>query len=209
MKKCYKITKNFLAKTWPFWLFVIYAITQLTLLKNIWAAALITLLVAIPLFRYYKIEPRQFQKKWFTKILIVFGALILLLLTVILFSLLLKYLHIPLETSKNQLSLQKMAKANFPKIAFDTVIMAPIFEEGVFRAGLISFKNKAWLIISSILSTAFFAVCHIAGSINIFVFISYLIPGTYFMLTYLYTRDVKCNILLHMLYNSVALVALI
>lgn len=209
MEKLYMNVKKFLESIWPFWLFIAYAIAQFTMIKYIWASVLITLLAAIPLFRYHRVEPRKFHKKWFTKFLIVFCALILLLLTSVLFSQILKYLHIPLETSKNQLALRKMAQANLPKIAFDTLIMAPIFEEGVFRAGLISFKNKIWLVVSSIFSTALFAVCHIAGSINIFVFISYLIPGTYFMLVYVYTRDVKCDMLLHMLYNCLALIALV
>lgn len=210
MKKTFvSIGKTIWPYLWPILLFIVYMIAQMLVFNYTWVSIIIAIIVASLIIPYHKVRPRQFKRKWWTKILIVFCALVALLLTLVAFQAILEHFHIKVATSRNQMIIKRAVKDNLFAMGVDTIFMAPIFEEGIFRLGMISFKNKYWLIITSILSTAFFAACHIVGSINIFVFITYMIPGLYLMLTYVYTKDVRCDILLHMLYNGLAFMVLL
>lgn len=188
---------------WPFGLFIIYGICQLLAVKAIWLSLIITGFVLAIVLKYQNIKPRKFKHQILTKILLILGLLLLLLLTISIYSLCLHNLGLVLPMNPNQAHWQKMSNRFLFVTACETLIMAPIFEESIFRLGIISFKNKYWLIGSNILSISVFALCHLTFSVNLLLFIIYAIPGLYLTLIYDYTRDLKCNMLLHFLYNAI------
>lgn len=193
----------------PLILFILYIICQLLALNYLWLAVVLALVTAIPIIRYQKVPPRNFKHPLVVKLLLIFGALFLMILTLAAYSTWLQHNHIGFTTPKNQQVFNQQVKRNLPAASVLTLIMAPIFEEGIFRLCLISFKNRFWLIFSTLGSMLLFAAMHIVGSISILTLILYLIPTLYLTLTYIITQDIKCSMILHLLYNAITLTSLL
>lgn len=188
-------------------------------LKSVLFLVVIALIFYISLLRYAIKNPitnlRDFkigkiQSKLVNKMLIIIGTVI----AIVLVSLLITFIqanmsHNQIPIPGNQQQIIKKEK-EFPiMVAILSVIVAPVFEEVIFRRQIISFKNKKWLICTYIISCILFALAHIAGyNDSAFNFIKYLVPGVFLGGIYVYTRDIKCSILTHMLYNSLAVLAI-
>lgn len=205
---------NSLRFIWPPVLLLIYAFCQLFILsKNIWAnlvAAIITLAVLGFALKYQKTKPKKFSYPIRQKLLLVVYAIFGIVICLMIYG----YIYYlvsngEIPNSKNQEILQDLAKMSKLRIFIETVLMGPIFEETIFRLGLISFKNKQWTIGTSIFSIICFAAMHMIGTFNLWVIIPYLIISVFLTLLYVYTKDMKCNILLHILYNLIASVNLL
>lgn len=197
----------------------LHAKDQLPNLKSVLFLVVIALIFYISLLRYAIKNPitnlRDFkigkiQSRLVNKMLLIIGTVI----AIVLLSLLIAFIqanmsHNQIPIPGNQQQIIKKEK-EFPiMVAILSVIVAPVFEEVIFRRQIISFKNKKWLICTYIISCILFALAHIAGyndsAIN---FIKYLVPGVFLGGIYVYTRDIKCSILTHMLYNSLAVLAI-
>lgn len=193
----------------PLILFAVYMICQLLAINYLWLAVILTLLMAIPIIRYQKVPPRDFKHPLVVKSLLIFGALWLIILTIATYSAWLQFKHIAFATPENQRVFNQQVKRNLPAASVLTLLMAPIFEEGIFRLCLISFKSRFWLVFSTICSMLLFAAMHIVGSISMLTLSLYLIPTLYLTLTYVITRDIRCSMILHLLYNAITLTSLL
>lgn len=192
----------------PLLVFILYFFCQSFMLsRNIGfniLAIVLTALVLIIAIKHPRVPMRKFKKKVITKALIVISALVAILCLLGLYVYLLSILSIQEPRSYNQYTLIQLAKHNLIRVIIEAVLIGPVFEEVIFRLELIVFKNKIWLTATSIISGLLFAAAHIVGSISVLTLIPYLIISIVFTVTYLVTRDIKCNIILHCLYNSLA-----
>lgn len=110
----------------------------------------------------------------------------------------------------NQEILDNYAKTSPAKLVVLTSFFAPVFEETIFRRDLISFKNKKQFEITVTISMILFVLMHIATSfITISLIISYFIPTIFLTLAYTKTKDLKCSMVVHCLYNLVISIILV
>lgn len=214
MSKIKNTIKSSLRFIWPPALLIVYAFCQyFALSKNLWAnllALVVTLILLAFALKYQKTKPRKFKHPISKKISLILLAALAIIICLLFFGLAYYYLsNGQIPSSKNQEELQQLAKLGKWHILFEAVFMGPIFEETIFRLGLISFKNKNWTLFTSIFSMISFAGMHMIGTFNIWSMVPYLIISIFLTLLYVYTKDMKCNILLHMLYNLIASVNLL
>lgn len=144
-------------------------------------------------------------------LLTVVGAYWLARFGEVLISLLLDALSVT-DSNGNNDAVIEMAKANIGPTAAMAVILAPIVEEGLFRAGifgLIRRKSRFWAYTASIL---LFGLYHVWQSAlydpRQLIFILQYIPAS-FALCYTYERtdSIWGSIFLHMLTNGVSMLA--
>lgn len=91
-------------------------------------------------------------------------------------------------------------------MAFSALIMAPLYEEIIYRHVLIKMSGNTT--VSWVLSSIIFSLIHLHGE-DIFVFINYFLPSL--MLGYIYNkrRNLMFTILIHFLWNLNALVSML
>lgn len=174
----------------------------------LWATGLA---IAGLVFRFDLTKPNVKPKKikWKRKIAIIILAVFLILILNIITVCLQQYFMQSVSIPGNQKELIKSQKQLPITISLLAIFIGPIFEETIFRKELISFKNKSWLIITYLISSSLFACSHLVGyNSNLFEFIKYLIPGLSLGGVYLITRDIRCSILTHMLYNGIAFISI-
>lgn len=114
-----------------------------------------------------------------------------------------------IHTDKNASSIENLQQvAAFPSI-FETVILAPIFEELVFRG--LFFKiffhdltKKSNVILGVLISSLLFGLMH-NPVLNLTV-IPYFIAGLLLSLVYLSTQKLQYSIAIHMLNNLIAFI---
>lgn len=185
--------------------FGLYAVVQnLWLSKNL---ILTTLSIAITIWVLYyelthpKTMPRKFQSEK-TPWLVMGFAFLLMMAMISVENALLK----PTGTSANQASLNAIMHVSPYMVLAESAIIAPIFEENIFRRCIIDFNSSVKLIITSIISMSIFVFAHMIGTswMQIPVVISYLIPTVCLTGIYDYTRDIKYSMVMHCLYNLLA-----
>lgn len=82
-----------------------------------------------------------------------------------------------------------------------TLVVAPVSEEIMMRGVVYNSVKRCWnMIIAGVVSSLIFAILH--GTV-VHILIAFM-TGMLFAVVYEYTGDIKCNILLHMLYNSMS-----
>ncbi|MBS9334466.1 CPBP family intramembrane metalloprotease [Fructobacillus sp. M1-13] len=89
---------------------------------------------------------------------------------------------------------------------FTTVVLAPIFEELVFRAFLMNvFSRKSLTITSSVISATAFSFLHLPGYFisldNLYPFLIYFVIGLSFATAYRQTKKISASIVLHGMNN--------
>ena len=87
---------------------------------------------------------------------------------------------------------------------FLIVIMAPIFEEMIFRFGVIgsfgkNFGRESGIVFTVIISGIFFSAIHLY---NIQGFVDVLIGGILFAVVYIYTENILYTMILHLIHNA-------
>lgn len=212
MKKQRKFTwKKFWRLIWPILLFIAYAFCQELSLKLPLVAVGISAVLGLVLIKYNfnKTTQRQLKHPVRSSILLILGSLIAIFLINICYQAILQQFSITIPLGDNQKILNQLGKKNLMSLAFLTILIGPVFEEGIFRLGFISFKNKNWTIISSCFSALLFALVHVSGTWNVWVFGEYLIISIIFTLLYVYTRDMRYSLALHVSYNTLVFLAIL
>jgi membrane protease YdiL (CAAX protease family) len=96
---------------------------------------------------------------------------------------------------------------------FSILIVAPIFEEFLFRGILLSyFKTKTSLFKSIILSSLIFSLFHFSpaqGSENVSLIFTLFVFASYLGFVYEKTRSLYTSILLHVTFNSISVIRII
>lgn len=201
--------RKFWQLIWPVLLFILYAFCQILSLHSAILAIILTIIIGYFTLRYHKTTPRKLQHPVRSSMLLVTGSIILIFLLNMCYQLVLNQFHIQIPVGDNQQILNQLGRKNITALFYLTVLIGPVFEESIFRLGFISFKNKNWTIISSILSAIFFALAHVSGTWNTWVFGEYLIISTVFTLVYLYMRDLRYSLMVHVIYNSLVFLVIL
>ena len=104
-----------------------------------------------------------------------------------------------LATGKNMNNLLDSLLTNMPlgSVIIITVILAPIFEELLYRYGVVGYCRRYGEWNAIIISGIIFGLIHT----NIFQFFYAFLLGCLFAYIYIYTRQIKYTIALHMLFN--------
>lgn len=153
-----------------------------------------------------KIKDSSFEKEplkeinW-KKILFVLVMYGLMYLIDLLFS-----TFLDIGTPKNQEILEKMFRMTPITITMMTVVVAPIVEEVIFRGLFVSYflKKESTLskIVIIITSSLVFGLIHeVTPSLSLLYYSS---VGAMLGITYIYTKSIKYNILLHFINNLLA-----
>ncbi|WP_290033686.1 CPBP family intramembrane glutamic endopeptidase [Ligilactobacillus cholophilus] len=160
---------------------------------------------------YQKIRNQKLDslKKNFKFILI---ALICLMITVLIISVILNIAHVPLP--EDQQVIKSVGNNIFRKIEilFFIVIVAPVVEEGLFRTGIIGKSNHTVLL--SLLSTFLIILGHL-DAVNvsevtlIFYSIQFGILGLTFCVLYCCTKDWRINTITHIIWNFISFLDLL
>ncbi|WDF82349.1 type II CAAX endopeptidase family protein [Lacticaseibacillus pabuli] len=133
------------------------------------------------------------------------GLLIMVVIQVI--SSLLITNHI-IHESSNQTAIDALLKGNEWTMALETILLAPIVEELIFRGLLMNLafaeRNRATQTFNIILSAGAFSLAH--GPSNIVDFLLYGGLGLGLAVTYARTKDLRCGIGLHILNNLIAFI---
>lgn len=101
--------------------------------------------------------------------------------------------------------LSKQVNTNLLKIFL--VVVAPMFEELIFRGLFFNTfffkKTKLNLIVGIVVNGEIFALMH--GLPTSWFYLVYWALGSILAANYLYTKDIRCNIVLHMLNNALVM----
>ena len=94
---------------------------------------------------------------------------------------------------------------------FDALLLAPVFEEMLYRYSLIYVGEKRWLrIITAVGSLLLFTESHIVNvNGNLFALFPYFVIGFYLTITYLRRGNIWESIFAHSFYNFVVMAAAI
>jgi membrane protease YdiL (CAAX protease family) len=116
-------------------------------------------------------------------------------------------------TAANQANLAKIAGSGVAGIVFVTVlaiIVAPLVEELIFRGIVMNyfFKNSGWWI-NVVLSGLIFGYFHVFQAFSFFDMMQYSAMGIMLAFVYKKTKQIQYAMLVHLLNNSVAIVALV
>lgn len=146
-------------------------------------------------------ENENFNELKWKKILFVLVMYGIMYLIDLLFS-----TFLDIGTPENQKILEEMFRMTPITIAMMTVVVAPIVEELIFRGLFTTYfmKNEAALskIVIVVTSSLFFGLIHeVTPSLSLLYYSSI---GTMLSITYLYTKNIKYNILLHFINNLLA-----
>lgn len=184
--------------------FVLYGICQLLCLSaNIFWFALglaITFVVLNYEVTHPRVKPPEYiTKDWPAKL----DAMIFILMVIALA--IIAGFHTQPVTSDNQKAIGNMLRLG-PIMLVQTVVIAPTFEENIFRRCLVSFASTPKFIVSGILSTLLFVMMHLWGSpmMQPVLFMQYLVPAIGLFSSYTLTRDIRYSIALHACYNLIA-----
>lgn len=194
--------------------FVVYAIAQFTILNkfliiNIFSMALTALvLVYVLTHPVAKPKDKDYNNTRPKRLKIILAFLIALLIANLIFGILSGASN---QASANQESINELFKTYPVQILFMAIVMAPVFEETIYRRALISFSSRKWTIVSYIITIFIFAISHMENTslMDIWVLISYMMPGIAFGGCYIVNRRISNSMLLHMAYNTVAALPLI
>ena len=106
------------------------------------------------------------------------------------------------RVSENQEILNQMLDTNM------AAILAPVFEELIFRGfllnGFFEKNSKANKIIAIVIGGLIFGMLH-EPRISIFLLV-YSSMGMILMATYLWTKDLRCSILVHLINNALSII---
>lgn len=137
-------------------------------------------------------------KKWSITLLSFVGMFLIQFLAVLILK----------GNSTNQQQWLTLAKSvNIPLLKTFLLLVAPIFEELIFRGlffnALFFKKSKIDMIFGVIINGAIFALMH--GLPNSWFYLVYWALGSILAANYLFTRDIRCNIVLHMINNALTM----
>lgn len=109
------------------------------------------------------------------------------------------------NVSQNESLVRENIKIAPLYMLFTCSIIAPIFEEMVFRRSLYGFVKVKWLFI--VLSGVLFGLLHVLGSYNSILDFLYVIPygamGSCFAYLLTKTKNITLPIIVHMLHNTI------
>lgn len=188
----------------PLLWFGLYAIVQNLWLSNNLLLVVISIIMTTWTLYYTlahpKVEPYEFASQktpWLITGLIFLGMFAMIAVESALFN-----SH---RVSANQSGINIMLKYNPYMIMAETAIIAPIFEENIFRRCIINFKNGITVIVTSIISVIIFVFAHMVGTAwtQIPILITYLIPTLCLTGVYVGTRDIKYSMTMHCIYNLI------
>ena len=136
--------------------------------RDIWSTSirvssvLIALIMAITILYYVLTHPRvkeiTFQHKY-TKYLIDISLFFAMIFGLLIISL---TMNLRGSDSYNQQNVIELVKENRWVFLY-IIVIAPIFEETIFRYSIINFKTKKTLIVSTIISIVLFVSLHLSG----------------------------------------------
>ena len=108
------------------------------------------------------------------------------------------------QTTNNQEMIERLREINGYFTTYMAVVAAPITEESVFRASMLSNRRGFFAFIFLLLSSALFSLAHVQ-SFSIGAFIVYVLIALVLGAIYLKYRNLVLNILVHAGYNALAL----
>lgn len=185
-----------------------YAIVQtLWVHDNLWLGLLAIIITAYVFYYNTQKQPVQSNMKWTKKLAICVAGVIAIVITNVLLSLLFTHSG----NTANQNALTKMMNKQEFKLFVLTGFIAPVFEETIYRRDIIKFSSKKALLISSIISAFIFAFSHMMGMpfSKFDRIILYLAPACILVGVYDWTKDVRCSMLTHCMYNLLAFLEII
>lgn len=164
---------------------------------------LLFILFGTILFRNYLVESYQkLNKVKLIKIVLIVPASIILTIGLI---------NILLFRDLNALIFVYPSDQRTLAFVFDALLLAPVFEEMLYRYILIYVGEKRWLrIITAVGSLLLFTQSHIVNANgNLFALFPYFVIGFYLMITYLRRENIWESIFAHSFYNFVVMAAAI
>ncbi|HEY8445399.1 MAG TPA: type II CAAX endopeptidase family protein [Bacilli bacterium] len=157
----------------------------------------------------YIYDFKSLKDKWYYKLLIVVGGVILLYVTNIILITIYENLGIIGESENQNLVEEALASNMRGFMIIMVVIVAPIFEEVIFRKLLIGYlTEKAHLSdgVSFLISTFTFALIHVLDPASIVYIFIYLALSAIITLSYfLSKKNIYVSTILHMLNNFLSL----
>jgi len=152
---------------------------------------------------------KKLKDKWYIKLIIVVLGTVLLVLTTSILTEIYEALGID-GTSENQTGIEEALSSNMRVfMIIMVVILAPIFEEILFRKLLIGYlTEKAHLSdgISFLISTFVFALIHVLDLVSIVFIFIYLALSAIITLSYMISKkNIYVSTILHMLNNFLSL----
>lgn len=164
---------------------------------------LLFILFGTILFRNYLVESYQkLNKVKLIKIVLIVPASIILTIGLI---------NILLFRDLNALIFVYPSDQRTLAFVFDALLLAPVFEEMLYRYILIYVGEKRWLrIITAVGSLLLFTQSHIVNANgNLFALFPYFVIGFYLTITYLRRENIWESIFAHSFYNFVVMAAAI
>lgn len=156
-----------------------------------------------------KRDLKQFFKYFKEYNLVVFKMYGKAFLTLLVLSLLVKYIT-GIDNATNQLTLNSIFQKNPLFVAALAIIYAPITEEIIFRGICRKFINKKWLFI--FISGFLFGLAHVIDDFQsvkelLYIFV-YASLGCYLAALYYKTNNIITNIYLHFIHNTFAVIVM-
>ncbi len=199
-----KTYKGFMTVLKPLSIFLPYMLADMLVLTENPVLIFLSSLIAIGYFYYDIKHPiAKSNKSMLKKIGITFLIVLAMYFSVFLLSLFYKN---GAPVSENQHLLIHDFKKQGSAMMCIALFFAPIFEESIFRRGVIRFNSKKEIIITSIISVVFFVLAHMPQtSLSQFgAAIFYLPPAIGLTAIYAMTKDIRCSMLGHFLWNCAA-----
>ncbi|MBR0354841.1 MAG: CPBP family intramembrane metalloprotease [Oscillospiraceae bacterium] len=159
---------------------------------------------------------RDFDPLWehpFRVLLMVFGGYLASVYGQVLVGNLLDLLSVTAQ-NENNAAVEELAKAQLNTTTVMAVFMAPLVEEGIFRAGIFGLLRRKHRVLAYVLSALLFGLYHVWSEAIYdpiqLVFILQYVPSS-LVLAYIYDRtdSIWSSIFLHMLTNGIAIAALL
>jgi len=120
-----------------------------------------------------------------------------------------------LTESNNQAMVEQMFKQSILSIAIPSLLVAPIVEELVFRGIIFRSLRKHGFWLASLASCLSFGLLHVVTSLftgdftDLIFVLPYAIMGFFFCLAYEKTKNIYGCIILHVLNNTIAMLAMV
>lgn len=190
----------------------IEVVTKIMAEANIWMLIytillLVFLLIMSKLFKFKLFDFTKLNRDdfWFT----IKTYLIFLVLAFILSNLIL-YFNPDYQTAQNQAGVESMVSGMNVALAFlYVVILIPITEEILFRGLIMKYIFPLMPVVGAIVSSVTFAGIHlIAGTFNIWDFLTYYTLSIAITIVYWRTRKLEYSIMYHMIQNGLAFVVM-
>ena len=186
----------------------IEVVTKIMAKASIWMLIytillLVFLLIMSKLFKFKLFDFTKLNRDdfWFT----IKTYLIFLVLAFILSNLIL-YFNPDYQTAQNQAGVESMVSGMNVALAFlYVVILIPITEEILFRGLIMKYIFPLMPVVGAIVSSVTFAGIHlIAGTFNIWDFLTYYTLSIAITFVYWRTRKLEYSIMYHMIQNGLA-----